>query len=209
MFSTFTGSSRRPRNVNLSGQTGNPFANTSWTPSAVSNATKTVSDAQADREKRQAERQRVKAAGKIQRTWRGHRARRDVRETHRADFDQLYQSNTADARPPRAFTLLISFFTRRRDDDMQRLVLFARDVQSFDLSRISPANSQGSAFKRLVYILIQALDRGVSEKYVFTSKYLKKCTLISLQRDSRRSFTSSQASYSHHNHRTDHCYTSR
>ncbi|KAF4476898.1 putative E3 ubiquitin protein ligase [Colletotrichum fructicola Nara gc5] len=53
MFPTFTGNSRRPRNVNLSGQNLNPFAATSWTPSAGSGASKTVSNAQAERAQRQ------------------------------------------------------------------------------------------------------------------------------------------------------------
>ncbi|KAM0525755.1 hypothetical protein ACHAPE_000466 [Trichoderma viride] len=98
MFSTFTGSSRRPRNVNLSGQTSNPFSNTTWSPSAASNATKTVSDAQADREKRQVERRRLKAASQIQKTWRGYRSRSTLKEQRRNDFDLVYKSlSDADA----------------------------------------------------------------------------------------------------------------
>lgn len=169
MFSTFTGSSRRPRNVNLSGQAGNPFANTSWSPSVVSNATKTVSNAQADREKRHAERQRLKAAGKIQQTWRGHRARTSLRESRRAAFDQLYSSTpTGDAtqRLPQAFTLLLSFFTWRRNDDIRRLALYARDSETVDLQAIAPADIHQSRVQRLVRLLVEAIDRSISQEYV-------------------------------------------
>ncbi|KAH7019445.1 hypothetical protein EDB80DRAFT_202733 [Ilyonectria destructans] len=167
MFSTFTGNSRRPRNVNLSGQAGNPFANTSWSPSVVSNATKTVSNAQADREKRHAERQRLKAAGKIQQTWRGHRARTSLRESRRAAFDQLYSSTpTGDAtqRLPQAFTLLLSFFTWRRNDDIRRLALYARDSETVDLQAIAPADIHQSRVQRLVRLLVDAIDRSISQE---------------------------------------------
>ncbi|CAM1501979.1 Fc.00g039630.m01.CDS01 [Cosmosporella sp. VM-42] len=165
MFSTFTGNSRRPRNVNLSGQTGNPFANTSWSPAVVSNATKTVSNAQADREKRQAERLRLKAAGEIQRTWRGHRVRRTLNESRRATFDELY--NTASSRQPTerlplAFTLLLSFFSNRRNDDLQRLVLFARDSETVELRAIAPPAVHPSRIQQLVHILVETLHRDVS-----------------------------------------------
>ncbi|KAI5464685.1 hypothetical protein BGZ63DRAFT_378362 [Mariannaea sp. PMI_226] len=167
MFSTFTGNSRRPRNVNLSGQAGNPFANTSWTPSAVSNATKTVSNAQADREKRHIERQRLKAAGKIQRTWRGHRARTKLHESQRLTFDELYTSISTlpySQRLPQAFKLILSFFTRRRKDDIQRLATYAHDTDSAELSSIAPPHVHHSRIQRLVRLLIEAVDSIVSDK---------------------------------------------
>src|SRR5690242_15786045 len=91
MFPTFTGSSRKGRNVNLSGQkTTNPFTSTSWTPSAAAGASKTVAHAQAERLQRQQERERLKAAQRIQRTWRGHRSRRNLRAERREAVDLLY-----------------------------------------------------------------------------------------------------------------------
>ncbi|ODA79904.1 hypothetical protein RJ55_05501 [Drechmeria coniospora] len=127
MFSTFTGSSKRPRNVNLSGQAGNPFANTSWSPSVASNATKTVSDAQAEREKRQIERRRLKAAGKIQMVWRGHRTRTALAETRRAMFDDIYNSSS-NASP-----------------------------DEVPLDQIIPANMHSCRLRRFVDILVQSL----------------------------------------------------
>lgn len=168
MFSTFTGNSKRPRNVNLSGQVGNPFANTSWSPSVVSSATKTVSDAQADREKRQAERQRLKAAGKIQKTWRGHRTRSALADARRATFDELYNSASNGASPERlpiAFNLLCSFFSSRRSDDLPRLFQYIRDSETVDLSYIAPANVQPSRLQKLVTILVKSLQASVSRRY--------------------------------------------
>ncbi|TVY61560.1 putative E3 ubiquitin protein ligase [Fusarium oxysporum f. sp. cubense] len=165
MFSTFTGNSRRPRNVNLSGTTGNPFTNTSWSPSAVSNTTKTVSNAQAEREKRQADRAKLKAAGKIQRIWRGYKTRAELKESQRNAFDALYKSGPRQnpcERLPKAFGLLLSFFSLRRDDDIQRAICYAHDTESVDLEAIAPSNVHPSRVGRLVQLLLQALDRSLS-----------------------------------------------
>ncbi|UNI22623.1 HECT-type E3 ubiquitin transferase [Purpureocillium takamizusanense] len=162
MFSTFTGSSRRPRNVNLSGQAGNPFANTSWSPAVVSNASKTVSDAQAEREKRQLERQRLKAAGRIQRVWRGHRSRRDSADRWRAIFDQLYSSShnaSYSERAPIAFNLLIAFYSARRSDDVRRVCLYCEDAQHTTFDQIAPRNAHVSRFQQLMAVLVGALNQ--------------------------------------------------
>ncbi|KHO01742.1 E3 ubiquitin-protein ligase [Metarhizium album ARSEF 1941] len=167
MFSTFTGSSRRPRNVNLSGQAGNPFANTSWSPAVVSNATKTVSDAQAEREKRYLERQRLKAAAKIQRIWRGHITRRNLANQRRAIFDNLYRSSSAISaaeRLPVAFSLLLYFFSRRSDHDIQRTCLFARDCESAHVDHIAPRGIHRSRLRYLASILVSTLHSVASEK---------------------------------------------
>jgi ubiquitin-protein ligase E3 C len=169
MFGTFTGNSRRPRNVNLSGQTGNPFANTSWSPSVASNATKTVSDAQAEREKRQAERQRLKAAGKIQRTWRGHKTRRLLAESRRAAFDQMYEhaSEGQLSSPQRlrmAFSYLLSFFNSARNDDIRRLLAFIRDAEANTSPEFSPIETHETRMRRFTKILVDALERMTSDE---------------------------------------------
>ncbi|XP_044719178.1 HECT-domain (ubiquitin-transferase) domain-containing protein [Hirsutella rhossiliensis] len=161
MFSTFTGNSRRPRNVNLSGQAGNPFANTAWSPSLASSATKTVSDAQAERERRQLERQRLKAAGTIQRVWRGHKSRRTLADNWRATFDHVYRSASANSPSQRltsTFNLLLAFFSARRTDDVRRVFLFARDSDAVDLEQISPTNTHPSRLRRLMGILVKSLN---------------------------------------------------
>ncbi|PHH91174.1 hypothetical protein CDD83_1455 [Cordyceps sp. RAO-2017] len=160
MFSTFTGSSKRPRNVNLSGQAGNPFANTAWSPSLASNATKTVTDAQAERERRQLERQRLKAAAKIQRVWRGHKTRTLLADGCREDFDKLSLPDSPSSPAQRLssqFNLLLAFFSARRPDDIGRVLLFARDSDAAGLSQIIPANAHTSRIQKLVKILVSAL----------------------------------------------------
>lgn len=175
MFSTFTGNSRRPRNVNLSGQASNPFSNTSWSPSAVSNATKTVSDAQAEREKRQAERRRLKAASQIQRTWRGYRSRAALRDRHRHDFDLVYGSrpdlNVAQ-RLHASFPLLLSFFSADRADDLQRLLLFVNDCNSTSLQQLFDASRHPSRLRKLMGVFVKALGVLVLKEYVY--RFLKE-----------------------------------
>ncbi|QDS75114.1 hypothetical protein FKW77_007378 [Venturia effusa] len=73
-FQSFTGSSRRPRQVNLSGHRVNPFGGA-------------VQSAQQERERRQRERDRLLAAKVLQRRWRGHSSRKAVREQRRTEWD--------------------------------------------------------------------------------------------------------------------------
>ncbi|KDN71914.1 putative HECT-domain-containing protein [Colletotrichum sublineola] len=143
MFPTFTGNSRRPRNVNLSGQNPNPFAASSWTPAAGSGASKTVSNAQAERAQRQQDRDRLKAARKIQKTWRGHRLRRRLRDSRREAFDALYKNNsdlTTHQRLSAALPLLITTFQSNHDKDLDRLVSFSRELTTTNLECLAPAS---------------------------------------------------------------------
>lgn len=163
MFSTFTGNARRPRNVNLSGAVGNPFSNTTWTPSAASNPTKAVTDAQAEREKRQADRQRLKAAGQIQRIWRGHKERRKLSDARRTLFDSLYASHGTDGhlsteRLPLAFNLLLAFFDPARNDDIPRLFNFVRDCGTTQIKDIPPAKAHQSRMTRFAQILASGTE---------------------------------------------------
>ncbi|PHH59327.1 hypothetical protein CDD81_3377 [Ophiocordyceps australis] len=161
MFSTFTGTSRRPRNINLSGQAGNPFSNTSWSPSVVSNTTKTVIDAHADREKRLAERRRLKAVVKIQSFWRGYQERKAVSERQRSDFDDILIRNSSQWLPT-AFKLLLAFFSPRNSNDVQRAVQFAHNVGSVPLDEITAGHLQLYRLQRFLIILVQSLDASAS-----------------------------------------------
>src|SRR5436853_48810 len=87
MQPTFTGSSRKPRKVNLSGHNVNPFGGISWSPSAMG-VQRTIANAQQERQHRQQERDRIKASKTIQRIWRGHYSRRSVRESRRQNWDE-------------------------------------------------------------------------------------------------------------------------
>lgn len=183
MFSTFTGNSKRPRNVNLSGQAGNPFANTSWSPAAVSNATKTVSDAQAEREKRQVERQRLKAAVTIQKVWRGHKARAALAESWRTAFDDIYRSAPSSSPSERlspAFSLLLAFFSARRADDVQRVFLFSHDWEMAGIDQTSPINVRSARLQRFVEILVKSLDVISSKGYVHSTGFCCHCQLFDI-----------------------------
>jgi len=83
MFQTFTGNSRRPRQVNLSGRTNNPFAavQSQGPPNALAHA-------QTERRARQEERNRLQAAKHIQKTWRGYKVRKGFHDQLRDRFDE-------------------------------------------------------------------------------------------------------------------------
>ena len=90
MFQTFTGSSRRPRQVNLSGRNNNPFAAVQQ-KSAPSGAPNAVLQAQQERKARHQERERLQAARTIQRRWRGYKARQQVCRELRKRWDSEQQ----------------------------------------------------------------------------------------------------------------------
>lgn len=85
MVPTFTGNSRRPRQVNLSGRNTNPFAKFG-SPQGPQNA---VANAQQDRLARQQERERLRAAKAIQVAWRATLAREALRRSRRDRWDTI------------------------------------------------------------------------------------------------------------------------
>jgi ubiquitin-protein ligase E3 C len=139
MFQTFSGSSRRPRQVNLSGQTLNPFAASSWTPSA-SGTQKTVAHAQQERQQRQQEREKLNASKQIQRTWRGHKARKELADSRRKTWDEIETGKSGPSMSESSLVeqlqLLVAFFNPRRRDDVDRLanlsqMIFAVGYEDF------------------------------------------------------------------------------
>ncbi|KAI9838368.1 MAG: hypothetical protein M1819_005636 [Sarea resinae] len=86
MFQSFTGNSRRPRQVNLSGRNTNPFAAAQTSRQSPGPQT-TLANAQQERLSRQRERDRLNSAKTIQRTWRGHRSRTESKNAWRRDWD--------------------------------------------------------------------------------------------------------------------------
>ncbi|KAI0176520.1 hypothetical protein GGR52DRAFT_365485 [Hypoxylon sp. FL1284] len=162
MYPTFTGSSRRPRNVNLSGQRNtNPWATSSWTPS-TSGASKTVAQAQAEREKRQREREELNAAKRLQRVWRGHRGRQSFRQACRKRYDALYGQpidHDSSRRVTVALPLLLFFFDPVQADDQRRLELFLRDLASL---KSAPSNFElfsSNSWDQFAQLLVSALER--------------------------------------------------
>jgi len=162
MFQTFSGNSRRPRQVNLSGQNTNPFAASSWTPSAGSGAQKTVAAAQQERQVRQLERDRLSGAKRIQRTWRGHRVRRELAEARRRTWDGIVaetgsfvglETNLADL-----LRLLVSFFSTKRPDDIERLASLSALVFHVGYQSILPREDIQPYLRRLAKVTLGALE---------------------------------------------------
>lgn len=90
MNQSFTGSSRKLRQVNLSGRNAsNPWAALSGAKSSGSQDP--VAQAQADRAKRQQEREKLTASKKIQKLWRGHSSRRRQKTLWRDLWDEVEQ----------------------------------------------------------------------------------------------------------------------
>jgi ubiquitin-protein ligase E3 C len=128
MFQSFTGNSRRPRQVNLSGQEPNLFAAWGSSPTA-SGIQKTVAVAQAERQHRQQERDRLNATKRIQRTWRGHRSRRNLANMRRQEWDDLEndgdeQDSLIPFKVNQQLRLLLAFFSADDAGDIGRLSRF-------------------------------------------------------------------------------------
>ena len=150
MFPSFTGNTRRPRQVNLSGRNSNPFAATSasrQSPSSTQLNQNTVAHAQAERILRHQERLRPPAAIAIQRSWRGYQGRRDVKWHWRREWDAREQADSnapllgnAEESDSRSYAneeecldhmkLLLHFASPQERSDVDRLKHFARKYAS-------------------------------------------------------------------------------
>ncbi|PQE29527.1 IQ and HECT domain protein [Rutstroemia sp. NJR-2017a WRK4] len=155
MFQTFSGSSRRPRQVNLSGQNANPFAASSWSPSA-SGTQKAVAHAQQEREQRQRERERLNASKRIQRVWRGHRTRRELAEERRRSYDQGYSKGDGTELVQRT-QLLLTFCNVRRAEDIARLTALSTEIQSHDSTSFLNREDIQPSLYRLATVTLSAL----------------------------------------------------
>ncbi|CAG8105852.1 unnamed protein product [Penicillium olsonii] len=92
MFQSFTGNARRPRQVNLSGRSNNPFAafpggSSSRSAPHATNPESAVANAQRERALRQLERNRQTASRTVQRVWRGYRSRMTTHKSWKLEWD--------------------------------------------------------------------------------------------------------------------------
>lgn len=155
MFQSFTGSSRRPRQVNLGGRTTNPFA---AFPSGAQGSHRpgpqnTLAIAQQERAARQQERDRLGASRTIQRTWRGYQSRKVTRNAWRREWDAAEEQRSSALpsfesldggvdtvlRSPVRYVsaaecmsqlkLLLRLLETRNSSDILRLVYFANSFQ--------------------------------------------------------------------------------
>jgi ubiquitin-protein ligase E3 C len=142
--------------VNLSGQRStNPWANSGWA-APPSGASQTVANAQAEREKRQRERDELAATKRLQRVWRGHTARQQTRVRHRKEWDELYSNKDGNLteRLPRALPLMLAQFDARDSGDQHRLDQFVGDLIS-----TGPLNLTDRHWAKLASTFIAALER--------------------------------------------------
>lgn len=93
MHQAFTGSTRKSRQVNLSGRSNaNPWADlpgSSKSSRGIPSTQATVAQAQAERQRRQHERERQTASRTVQKTWRGHHHRRRQKAQWRQEWDDV------------------------------------------------------------------------------------------------------------------------
>jgi ubiquitin-protein ligase E3 C len=142
LHQSFSGSSRRPRQVNLSGRkTVNPFADVSSSASPSNQGA--LAAAQQARELRQKEKLSESATKVIQRYWRGFAARRTAQTQWRHEFDQI-EGNCADTQPyknEREALSQLRLLTRITENGPRDLKRTERS-----LSRLTASFNQGDHF---------------------------------------------------------------
>ncbi|KAL4866283.1 hypothetical protein BDV12DRAFT_173175 [Aspergillus spectabilis] len=190
MFTSFTGSSRRPRQVNLSGRNNNPFA---AYPSGKQNPhgsgpQNTLAIAQQERLLRQQERDRLGASRVVQRTWRGYRSRKITHARWRAEwdaieagrahalpaFDGLAKQQSFELQPAAPFgtataclsqlRLLVQFIEPWNGGDVARLVYFSDAFQK-TLHEVPSLATEGEwtmLLKRLAALTLRVLRSATS-----------------------------------------------
>lgn len=185
MFPSFTGSARPRRQVNLSGRNANPFAIVLGTrqthpPQLSQNA---LAQAQQERLLRQQERERLPAATKIQRTWRGYKDRVEATSGWRREWDDVefrdnghikallnlplsnLQSNMhinpyeSEGACLDQLRLLIHFLSLRHPGDIMRLYIFSTRYLSSSrpIHSTCPAERWKYPLSRLTKVVIVTL----------------------------------------------------
>ena len=166
MFSSFTGSTRKPRQVNLSGRNSNPFASPSAQTSSSSQTTsRAVLHAQQERLARQQERERNLAAKTVQRTWRGHASRRTTRQVYREEWDRREEvaRNGCEEEVLAQIRLLVRFASSRNDEDVARVTRCASRTIEWLSSHFATAGCVERwqyPLLRLNRLICTILDRG-------------------------------------------------
>ncbi|KAF2460624.1 hypothetical protein BDY21DRAFT_335919 [Lineolata rhizophorae] len=173
MYQSFTGSSRRPRQVNLSGRTANPFASVG----SGHGSQAAVVSAQRERQNRERERARLNAVKTLQRTWRGYQCRRGLQDELRTETDKTELSMTtggsiwsldgpAEAYPSETASLeqlqrLVKFIDVRNKGDITRMMgWFRRHCRSEELLDGScQSGSWQMAYLKLRQVILAALSR--------------------------------------------------
>lgn len=191
MFQSFTGNSRRPRQINLSSRSTNPFspAPSKRHPPSGSGAQAAIALAQQERIQRQLDRGRITASSTIQRVWRGYRTRKAVRSLWRNGWDATERDRNpgyspesnrlsdTDLAPPYSnvsvcitqLRALLHFLESRNQNDTARLAYFAKCLQN-TLEGVSslPAEEEWTALlSRLASMTLNVLSiPGTPSPYI-------------------------------------------
>lgn len=160
MFPTFTGSSRKPRQINLSGRRNNPQKKQiPGLSTPVPQHSSAVLSAQQQRARREAERKELEAVKKIQSVWRGRRDIAERRLLWRIEWDneygQLFATRSVNDlnEATNAIRLFLGFFDRTWSSGKGR-------------TRIGP-HHPGADLGRLM-VLVQALTVNSHISSVFS-----------------------------------------
>ncbi|KHJ34347.1 putative iq and hect domain protein [Erysiphe necator] len=159
MFQNFTGNSRRPRQVNLSGQNLNPFATATGTR-------QTIVHAQQERQQRKLERARLNAATLIQRIWRGYKSRQKLSEARREEWDNLEVYNDSDNAHSilvAQLKLIVYFFVPQRKDDLDRIVRLSSKIIKSDSQTILALDEAHILLSKATVIILKALNTFLPE----------------------------------------------
>ncbi|PGH19876.1 hypothetical protein AJ80_03795 [Polytolypa hystricis UAMH7299] len=192
MYQSFSGSSRRPRQVNLSGRTVNPFAAHppgGRHPPSGPGPQATLALAQQERAQRQLERDRLNASRTLQRLWRGYNSRKITRKRWRAQWDSIEQTRGgADIQmvdggiegttsKPFAYQtpadclsqlrILLHFVEFNNKDDAARLAYFGRCFQQTleDSSTLSAEGDWTPMLSRLGNAALRSLAASISASF--------------------------------------------
>lgn len=163
-FQSFTGSSRRPRQVNLGGSRNNPFGGA-------------VQSAQQERERRQREREKLLAVKTLQRTWRGHSSRKAVREQRRTEWDTQEQEDGEGGpyqseEQAREQLQRLSYFLRLETDtdgkDINRLRRYMDRLHISQQNGLACASGPWPmAYLRLQKLVLTAIPRTSEKDWIF------------------------------------------
>lgn len=179
MFPSFTGSSRRPRQVNLSNRSTNPFAAypSKRQPPSGQGPQATIAHAQQERLQRQHERDRVRASYIFQRVWRGYRSRKTTRALWRNEWDAFERERLAGCEDSQyqlggaleakqyatgsecisQLRKLLHFVELSNQEDAARLGYFAKCLQQ-TVERIPSLSAEGSWSTLLLRLTVLSLD---------------------------------------------------
>lgn len=188
MYQSFTGSSRRPRHVDLSGKKPNPWASVSQP-----GPQQALQSAQHDRQIRQRQREELAAAKTIQRVWRGHTFRIRNRQDWREQWDSAYSTSdrTQYLNQDEALSclqLLVSFAQPSENSDVRRVIWAGEALGKSEGAQNNDLYQQWLRIhKKLARFCLRALARLVvhDDPSAPTLLGLLDCAILSISTDSR------------------------